>query len=160
VTRLRAALDLAAGSFQRQLPLPADLLPGGYVLDVTPDPTSGFAAQHLAVSLQAPPVGVVSRTWASRTLGGGAIARLPARTSVVYVNFRIAAKPNPSLGVTLACYQPSGALAAKPARKPATALIVGGVRTSAGSPLPNGRWRCVLRAGPTVVKRLTFSIGS
>jgi Tol biopolymer transport system component len=160
VTRLRATLDLAAGSFQRQIRLPADLLPGAFVLDVTPDPSSSFSAQHLAVTLKGPPEGVVSRAWASTTLGGGAVAHLPAHTSVVYVNFRLATKPNPSLGLTLACYQPSGALAAKPARKPATALIVGGVRTRAGTPLPNGRWRCVLRAGPTVVKRLTFSIGA
>jgi hypothetical protein len=28
-----------------------------------------------------------------------------------------------------------------------------------GGPLPNGVWSCVLKAGATVVKRVTFRIG-
>ncbi len=159
-TRTKATLDIVAGSFQRRLPLPARLLPGSYVVDVTPDPASGFAAQHFPVTLKAPPEGVVSRAWASRTLGGAAVAHLPGRASVVYVNFRLVARPNPSLALTLACYRPGGKLVATPSRKPATAVVVGGLRTQAGTPLPSGRWRCVLRAGPTVVKRLAFDIGA
>jgi Tol biopolymer transport system component len=158
--RLRATLDLAAGSFQRQLTLPADLLPGPYVLDVTPDPASAYAEQHLVVALKPPPEGVVSRAWASRSLGGGAIAHLPATTSVVYANFRLVARPNASLTLTLGCIQPGGRPAGSPTRKPATAVVVGGVRTRAGTPLPRGRWQCVLRAGPAVVKRLVFTIGA
>jgi Tol biopolymer transport system component len=155
---LTGTLDLVPGVFHRELAVPKGLLPGAYALDVEPDPTSGFAEQHLSVQLKAPPEGVVSRAWASRTLGGGALSRLPSRTSIVYANFRLAAKPNPSLRLALACYQPNGKLVGNPARKPATALVVGGVRTT-GRALPNGRWQCVLSAGATVVKRLRFRIG-
>jgi hypothetical protein len=33
------------------------------------------------------------------------------------------------------------------------------VNTKNDVPLPNGVWRCILKAGPTVVKRLAFRIG-
>jgi len=152
------SLDLAAGSFQRSFAMPRGLLPGAYVLDVAPDPTSGFSAQQSAVALTKPAEGVVSRAWASRTLGGGAVTRLPATATIVYANFRLVAKPNPSLPLTLACYQPNGQPAGKPAPKPATGIVVGGVRESSGA-LPRGVWQCILRAGPTAVKRLRFRVG-
>lgn len=152
------SLSLAAGAFQRSFAMPRGLLPGAYVLDVAPDPTSGFSAQHPAVALTKPAEGVVSRAWASRTLGGGAVTRLPVTATIVYANFRLVAKPNPSLRLTLACYESNGQPAGKPTPKPATAVVVGGVRVSSGA-LPRGAWQCILRAGPTVVKRLRFQVG-
>jgi len=158
-TFLSTTLDFAAGSFHRELVLPRNLLPGRYVLDVTPDPSSGFAEQHLTVQLAAPPEGVVSRAWASRTLGGGAISHLPPTASIVFANFRLVSKPNPSLRLTVAFYAPDKKLVGPPRAKPATGLVVSSVRTQNGAPLPHGAWSCVLRAGPTVVKRLRFTIG-
>ena len=155
---LNASLNLAAGPFHRELTLPSSLVPGDYMLDVVPDPSSGFAQQELPLRLSAPAEGVVSRAWASPTLGGASVSRLPRRTSIVYASFRFATKPNPGLPVTMTFIRPNGRLTGPPKRKPASTVVVGGVRTN-GEPLPAGSWQCILRAGPNVVSRLRFRIG-
>jgi dipeptidyl aminopeptidase/acylaminoacyl peptidase len=157
-TVLGSSLSLVAGGFHRELDLPRGLLPGDYVVDVLPDAASGYAGQELPLRLTAPVEGVVSRAWASPTLGGAPVGRLPRKTSIVYASFRFATKPNPGLPVTMTFVRPDGRLTGPPKRKPASALVVGGVRTN-GAPLPAGTWRCILRVGPTVVARLRFRIG-
>jgi Tol biopolymer transport system component len=156
---LPGSLDLVAGSYQRELRLPPGLLPGTYTLDVEPDPTSGFAAQHLAVPLAAPLEGVVSRGWSSSSPGGSAISRFPRSATIAYVNFQLAAKPNRSLRLTIACYRPGGSLVGPPKPKPPVSLIVSAVRNPTGGPIPRGAYSCTLDAGAVIVKRVRFTIG-
>jgi hypothetical protein len=158
---MTATLDLAAGSYQRELRLRPGLLalPGTYTLDVLPDPTSGFAAQHLAAPLAAPLEGVVSRGWSSASPGGSAIAHLPRSAAIAYANFQLAVKPNPSLHLTVACYRPGGALVGPPKPRPPIALIITSVHTKTGVPLPRGAYSCTLDAGVVVVKRVRFTVG-
>jgi Tol biopolymer transport system component len=156
---LSTSLALAPGPYTRLLPLPRGLLPGGYVLDVTPErsPTE-LTAQRLGVRLTAPPEGVVVRAWASTAVGGPPLRRLPPRTSLAFAHFRFAALPRPGPAVTVSWFRPGGRPAGPPVRKGRSALVVSFVETATGAPLPAGQWRAELRTGKTVVKRLSFRV--
>ncbi len=158
-TVLTASIDLVAGSYERSLGLPKSLLPGVYTLDVEPDPTSGFAAQHLAVPLAPPFEGVGSRGWSSSSPGGIAISRFPRTATIAYVNYQLAAKPNPSFHLSVICYRPGGSPVGPPKPKPSAPLIVSTVRPKNGGPLPRGAYSCTLDAGVVIVKRVGFTVG-
>ena len=74
-----AGLTVSKGAFTRRLALPDDLTPGLYTLEVTAvgSPTV-LSPQKLPVRLAAPPEGVVSEAWASSTVGGPPLARVPS----------------------------------------------------------------------------------
>jgi Tol biopolymer transport system component len=152
-------VSLPSGSFLRRFPLPARLLPGRYVLDVSParSPTQ-LSPQTLSFVLRAPPEGVVAQAWASDVVGGPPLARMPSTTSIAFAQFRFAALPKRGHGLVAHWFGP-GYPDLKPRPKPSTPLVITFVNTRNGAPLPNGVWRCVLRAGPTVVKRVAFRIG-
>ena len=151
-------LALPAGSFRKELTMPRNLLPGRYVLDVSaPGSPTLLTPQVLSISLLAPPEGVASRAWASDTVGGPTVERFPSTTSRVWAHFQMAALPRPGRVLTAAWYGPGYALKPKP--KPKSALVIAFVNVKNGVPLPRGVWTCVLRAGPTVVKRVSFRVG-
>ena len=150
---------LTKGRFTKRIPLPQDLLPGRYTLDVTAvDSPTELSTQQLPLLLRAPPEGVVSMAWASTTVGGPPLARLPASTSIAWAQFRLSALPRAGRTMVTTWYfggkRPPGALPrTKPRRSPVIAFI-----DPPGPSLPRGTYTCVLTAGGTVVKRLTFSV--
>ena len=87
-------LTVSKGAFTRRLALPDDLTPGLYTLEVTAvgSPTV-LSPQKLPVRLAAPPEGVVSEAWASSTVGGPPLTRVPSTSGIVWAHFRLAALP-------------------------------------------------------------------
>jgi Tol biopolymer transport system component len=156
---LAVGLNLARGSFARRLALPRNLLPGTFVLEVTAagSPTE-LSPQRRLLRLAPPREGVVSRAWASTTLGGPPLERVPASNSIAYAHFRFSALPRPGRPLVttwlLNGKRPPGAL---PRRKSRRALVVAFIEAE-DAPLPRGTFTCVLTAGKTVVKRLTFRV--
>jgi Tol biopolymer transport system component len=159
--RVRASwrLELDAGPFAQALALPTTLLPGGYLLQVTPEASPGaYPPQTIPLELEAPREGVVRVAYASASPGGIPLRRFPFGTTVVFAQFRFAALPRPGAVLSVSWSRPGGRLAGPPRRKRAADLVVAFVRSRGNAPLPRGPWKCVIRAGPTVVKRLAFRI--
>jgi Tol biopolymer transport system component len=154
---LAAGLTLARGAFRKRLALPRDLPPGRFALEVTAvgSPTE-LTAQTLALRLAPPPEGVVSQTWASATVGGPPLERVPASNSIAFAHFRFTALPRPGRTLVSRWYV-NGRAAGKPVPKPRRSLVIAWAEVE-GAPLPRGRYSCVLRAGTTVVKRLSFRV--
>lgn len=154
---LAAGLALAKGRFARSIAIPRELAPGGYVLDVTANgsPTE-LTPQRLRVRLEAPPEGVVSEAWASTTVGGPPLTRVPASNGTAWAHFRFSALPKPGRTLVTRWFvngkSPPGAV---PRTKPRRALVIAYVERD---PLPVGTYTCVLSAGKTVVKRLIFRV--
>jgi Tol biopolymer transport system component len=154
-----ANVTLPAGEFRRSFKLPVKLLPGRYLLDVTaPTSATALTPQTLTIILRAPPEGVVSEAWASDVVGGPPLERLPSTTPIAFAQFRFAALPRRGRVLVAHWFGP-GYPDLKPRPKPSSRLVITFVNTKNGVPLPSGLWRCMLRAGPTVVKRLAFHIG-
>ena len=157
--QLAAGLVLAKGRFARDLALPRDLPPGSYVLDVTAtgSPTA-LTPQQLPVRLAAPPEGVAAASWASTTVGGPPLKRIPATNAIAWAHFRLSALPRPGRTLVTTWYfngkRPPSAL---PRPKPRRSLVIAFIDVS-GQPLPRGIYTCVLTAGGIVVKRLTFRV--
>jgi Tol biopolymer transport system component len=158
--RLARTLELQAGSFTRAIPLPRGLLPGPYVLEVTPlVSSSAFSPQSVELTLGSPAEGVVRSAHTSTHPGGVPLTRFPRGTPIVFAHFSLAAMPRRGRVLTVSWYRPGGKLAGPKRRKAASRLVVAYVGGRNGAPLPTGRWRAVLRAGPTIVKQLSFRIG-
>jgi Tol biopolymer transport system component len=154
-----AGLNLAEGGFTKRLALPRDLLPGPYVLDVTAagSPTE-LTRQSLPLRLAAPPEGVVREAWASTTVGGPRLERIPASNSIAFAHFRFSALPRRGRQLVTTWLvngkRPPGAI---PRPKSRRSLVIAFIEAE-GAPLPRGRFTCVLTAGKTVVKRLMFRV--
>jgi Tol biopolymer transport system component len=159
VQRLAAKLDLPAGPFTQAIKLPKSLVPGAYELAVTPAPGAPFSPQTVDLTLTSPPEGVVNQAYTSTNPGGVPVRHFPPRTQTVFAQFRFVARPRAGRVLTVSWYKPNGQRAGPPVRKPSSALVVSYVSGRQGRALPRGTWRSVLRAGRTVVKRLTFRVG-
>ena len=152
-------VTVAKGAFVASLALPHDLKPGRFVLDVTAtgSPTE-LSAQKVPVRLAAPAEGVVSTAWASTTVGGPPLERIPATNSIAWAHFDFAALPRPGRLLITRWYvngiRPQGAL---PRPKIRRSLVIAYIEAE-GTPLPRGMYTCVLTSGRTVVKRLTFRV--
>jgi TolB protein len=156
--RFTTLLALPGGAFARRFRMPRDLLPGSYIIDVTaPGSPTPLSSQSLTPVLRAPPEGVVSHAWVSEVVGGSSVDRFPSTTTRVWAQFQFAALPRPGRGVTATWYGPGYTGAPKP--KPRVVLVVSFVDSRNGIPLFTGSWRCVLRAGSTVVREIRFRIG-
>jgi hypothetical protein len=136
-------------------PSEAKLLPGGYVVSLTG--TSGGARLPLqlrAVTLPAPPEGVVREAFLSASRGGAPEQSIPAGTHELWATFRFAAQPTASpLGA--AWYQDGRLVGAK--AKSNRPSVETGIRAPAG--LPPGRYRVVLTAGGRIADELSVTIG-
>ncbi len=155
VVLVRTAI-VPRGIFQIRLPVPRTLLPGRYVLDVTQ--VSGPVAvgpQQEPVTLAAPPEGVVSNAWASTTIGGPPLATFPP-TSDAFAHFRFAVMPRPGRTLVARWYW-RGELQGEPRRKQRSVLVIARVYVE-NALLPRGAYECVLSAGGTIVKRVSFRI--
>jgi len=153
-------LTVSKGAFARRLALPDDLTPGLYTLEVTAvgSPTV-LSPQKLPVRLAAPPEGVVSEAWASSTVGGPPLLRVPRTNGIVWAHFRLAALPRVGKPLTTTWVingsRPPGVVPRpKPRRSPAIAWL----EHPEGAELPRGVYTCILAAGGTVVKRITFRV--
>jgi Tol biopolymer transport system component len=157
--RASSTLPLPAGSFQRSVPLPRDLLPGTYLLDIgVVGSPSEKPTQRKVVQLRAPLEGVVSKAWVSAVLGGLPAHRFPRTTSLVAAHFRFESLPRPARAVSVAWYDPAGRLA-RSIRKPRAASVVSFLATRNRTPMPPGIWQVVIRAGGTIAERISYRIG-
>ena len=157
---LARGLVLSQGAFARRLPLPRDLLPGPYVLEVTAigSPTE-LSRQTLPVEVRAPAEGVVRTAWASATVGGPPMERIPATNAIVWAHFRFAALPRGGRVLATQWYVNGRPPRSPPKRKPPRALVIAYAEPGVeGEPLPRGRYECVLRAGRIVVKRVSVRV--
>jgi hypothetical protein len=155
---------VAAGRFRLALPLRrtvpprgAQLLPGGFVVSVTGS-SHGLSLpfQLRPTVIPAPRAGVVRRAFASAAANGPGTARLPRAATEAWAHFRFATQPSVRLHLLVAWHDPNGRLVGSIA-KSNRPEIVSFVKLPSG--LPSGRWIAELRAGKTVVSRLTVRIG-
>jgi hypothetical protein len=157
-------LGLSAGPFDLALNLEpsllaggAQLFPGGFVVSVSGRSGNvAFPPEVTAVTLLAPPEGVVSHAYASATSTGRPTATLARGSRQAFVQFDFQAQPASSLPVSVAWYAPNGRLLGvkdKPNRATVTTSI------GSSGPLPSGTWRVDLRAGKTLVEQLAFGVG-
>jgi Tol biopolymer transport system component len=156
---LAVGLTVSKGAFTKNLALPHDLTPGAFVLDVTAtgSPTD-LSPQKVPLRLSAPAEGVVSEAWASTTVGGPPLDRIPATNSIAWAHFAFAALPRPGRPLITRWYvngrRPHGAV---PRPKVRRSLVIAFIVVE-GAPLPRGVYTCVLTSRRTVVKRLTFRV--
>ena len=144
------------GDFRLHLKVPRTLLPARYVLDVTQVSGPVVVRPHKEpVALEAPPEGAVARAWASTTIGGPPLGVLPP-TSDAFAHFKFAVLPRPGQTLVARWYW-RGELRGEPRRKQRNNLVIAGIFLEEAL-LPRGAYTCVLRAGGTVVKRVTFRI--
>jgi len=157
--RYTTTLVVPAGLFHRSLTMPKSLLPGAYVLDAgTKRSPTELTPVTKSLRLRAPPEGVVSRAWASDIPGGPPMVRIPPSSTKVFAHFRFAALPRPGHPLVTTWYGPPTAEIGPPRLRPRRPLVIAFI-DGQGSPVPSGEWTCVLRAGPTIVKRLSFHVG-
>lgn len=157
--RYTARLALPAGHFVRRLTMPKRLLPGRYLLDATAEASpTDLTPVTKTPRLLAPPEGVVSQAWASDVPGGPALVRIPPSSTKVFAQFRFAALPRRGHALVTTWYGPPTAVVGPPRHRPRQRLVIAFI-DGQGSPVPAGVWTCVLRAGATIVKRLSFHVG-
>ena len=157
---LADGLTVPKGAFTKRLALPRDLTPGLFTLEITAvgSPTA-LTPQTLRLRLASPPEGVVSEAWASSTVEGPPLERIPSASPLVWAHFEFATLPRPGRRLATTWYvngtRPPGVdLKPKSRRSPVIAYL-GAPRDTA---FPRGTYMCVLTAGRTVVKRVTFRV--
>jgi hypothetical protein len=147
----RKAFDVAAGPFDVRLPLPRTILPGPYTVRLRELGTAAVTAlpeRGAQVRLAAPAEGVVRRAFIARARRGAAVLSLhPTRRIWAYFSF--AARPQGRRVITVTWLK-GGKLLARPEGKPFARTIESSLGNG-GQDIPPGRYRCVLRAGRTVV---------
>jgi len=156
---LAVGLTVTKGAFSKRIALPRDLIPGAFSLEVgTAGSPTQLTPQRIRLRLAPPPEGVVSEAWASSTVEGPPLERVPATSPIVWAHFEFAALPHPSRPTTTTWFvngkRPPDT---GPIPKPRRSLVIAWLRPP-GSSFPRGVYVCVLRAGTTVVKRVTFRI--
>jgi hypothetical protein len=91
-------------------------------------------------------------------VGGPPLERLPTSTSIAWAQFRFSALPQPSRTLVTTWYFNGQRPPGSPSRtKPRRSLVIAWINPP-GPGLPRGTYSCVLSAGGTVVKRLTFRV--
>jgi hypothetical protein len=105
----------------------------------------------------APPEGVVRAAFISSAINFSPRRRFPSGTTGILAHFNFAALPRRGRQVTTTWYL-NGRAIGRPARKP-RARVVRTLIVVPGGRLPNGRYRCVIRAGRTIVQDTTARIG-
>lgn len=155
-----AGLTVSKGPFSKTLALPRDLTPGAYALDVTAvgSPTA-LTPQKLPLRLAAPPEGVVAEAWASATVEGPPLERIPSTNALVWAHFEFATLPRPDRRLATTWYvngkRPPGVVAKPKSRR---SPVIAWLGPPPGATFPRGTYMCVLTAGTTVVKRVTFRV--
>ena len=157
---LAVGFTVSKGSFSKRLALPRDLTPGRFILEVTAagSPTT-LTPQKIQLRLEAPSEGVVSEAWASSTVEGPPLLRIPSTSTLVWAHFQLAALPRPGRLLTtnwlVNGVRPPGVV---PKSKPRRSPVIAWLGPPPGATFPAGTYTCVLTAGKTVVKRVTFRV--
>jgi Tol biopolymer transport system component len=152
-------LTVTKGAFSKRLALPRDLTPGPYTLEVgaAGSPTQ-LTPQKLRLRLPPPPEGVVSESWASSTVEGPPLERIPSTSTSLWAHFEFAALPRPGRHLSTTWYI-DGERRSKTIPKTRRSPVIGWLRLpSELASFPRGTYSCVLRAGSTVTKRVTFRV--
>ena len=156
---LAAGLTVAKGAFSRRIALPRNLVPGAYSLEVgaAGSPTQ-LTPQEIRLRLGSPPEGVVSDAWASSTVEGPPLERVPSTSTSLWAHFEFAALPRPGRLLRTTWYI-DGKQRSKTIPKPRRSPVIAFVRWPTElTSFPRGTYSCVLTAGPKVVKRVTFRV--
>ena len=156
---LAAGLTVAKGAFSRRIALPRNLVPGAYSLEVgaAGSPTQ-LTPQEIHLRLGSPPEGVVSDAWASSTVEGPPLERVPSTSTSLWAHFEFAALPRPGQLLRTTWYI-DGKQRSKTIPKPRRSPVIAFVRWPTElTSFPRGTYSCVLTAGPRVVKRVTFRV--
>ncbi len=147
------AFAAKAGAWTRTVKLPPGLLPGAYGVTVS---GPGVASSATSFTLAAPKAGIVRRSFATGPRRGPAVTSL-SHSSELWAHFTFAALPKKGRTITTQWILPSGKKLAANTRPRAT-LVEAQVKDLSGKPLPVGRWRCVIRAGGTIVATLNVRL--
>jgi hypothetical protein len=146
-------LAVKAGKWSKTLKLPSGLAPGVY--DVTAS-GSGVKGSKASFTLAAPVTGIVKRSYASGPQRGPA-ATVLGRTSELWAHFTFGTLPKKGQTITTQWILPNGSKLGANTR-PRTSIVEAQVKDLSGRALPTGRWRCVIRAGGTVVATLNVRL--
>jgi len=155
-TVVLARTEVVRGRYRVRLRMPRTVLPGRYVLDARQ--ASGLVAvrpQQEPVTLVPPPEGVVKRAWASTTLGGRPLEILPPSPDA-FAQFRFAVLPRAGRTLVAQWYW-RGKPVGQPRRRQRAPLVIANLFVE-DALLPRGPYECVLRAGGTVVGRVSFRV--
>ncbi len=145
-----------AGPFRRTLRLPARLLPGTLAVSATaPGLAVTVAPAAGAVTIARPPAGIADVAVVSTSRRGPAATSVRGAFRQLWARFHFAVRPASGRPVTVTWFAP-GARRGRVVGRPNQAAVESFVRSA--SPLAKGRWRVVLRAGPTIVRQLAIRI--
>jgi hypothetical protein len=161
------SLTAGPGPFDGRIGLPADLLPGAYLLRLTgASDQYPLAEQRQAVTLPAPREGIVRRVDVSASKNGPPIGpddSLPAGAHQLVVRFHFAVMPKQTCShdvckprMTATTYSPGDTRHFTKRLKRAR-VVVAGVGSSAA--LASGTWKVVLRVGGIPVRTALVRIG-
>jgi hypothetical protein len=136
----------------------AHLFPGGFMVSLTG--TSGklkMPLQIQAITLPAPPEGVVRKSFPSAAKGGKQVKAVAAKQGQVYANFVFQNQPVRNAPLTVRWYWPNGKLlgSIKKSNRP---TVFSFIREPPGNTLPKGNWVAELRAGNKIVQRLLVRV--
>jgi hypothetical protein len=129
------------------------------VLSVTAvgSPTD-LTPQNRPLVLASPPEGVVSDAWASSTVEGPPLERIPSTSPLLWAHYKFAALPRPGRRLTTAWFI-DGKQRSATIPKSRRSLVIAYLRLPVAlSAFPRGTYSCVLAAGTRVVKRVTFRV--
>ena len=142
-----------AGPWSSAVPLPHSLAPGTYDVLVS---AKGVTGAQVSFTLAAPAEGFVKRAYATGPKRGPAATTL-VKTSELWAHFSFASLPKRGRTITTQWIRPNGSKLSANTR-PRTTLVEAQVKDLSGKNLPSGRWRCVIRAGGTVVATLNVRL--
>jgi hypothetical protein len=141
------------GKWTRTLKLPTGLTPGKYDVTIS---GNGVTSSQTSFAIAAPKAGIVKRSYASGPRRGPAATRL-GQTSELWAHFIFGTLPKKGQTITTQWVLPNGTKLAANTR-PRTSLVEAQVKDLSGKALPIGRWRCVIRAGGSVVATLNVRL--
>jgi hypothetical protein len=148
-----ASFAAKGGKWSYSLKLPTGLTPGTYDVTVS---GKGVTSSKTSFSLKAPATGLVARSYATGPRKGPAVTSIGS-TSELWAHFSFGTLPKKGKTITTQWILPNGRKLGANTR-PRTTLVEAQVKDLSGKPLPKGPWRCVIRAGGTVVATLSVRL--
>jgi hypothetical protein len=146
-------ITVKAGKWSKTIKLASTLAPGTYGVTIG---GTGFSGSSTSFTLAPPRSGIVNRSYASGPRRGPAVIKL-AGTSELWAHAHFSTLPKASLPITTQWILPSGAKLAANVR-PRTNVVEAQVKDLKGRPLPTGLWRCIVRAGGTIVATVSVRV--
>jgi hypothetical protein len=147
----RRTIAVPAGAFVAKIKAPRGLVPGRYRVrarEIAAGTIAALPERALSLRLVGPPEGVVAASFASAIKDGPAAAVLDRRRRI-FANFHFAALPARRRVITTAWYIGARQIG-RPVVRPRKEDVGAYLQTGRGD-LPAGDYRCVLRAGRSVV---------